>query len=128
MKRFTPGFNLIEVMIALAIAGMVLTPLLILQGTSIGFSARSWRLYDRMVHGYNALVQSVFVPEIVPSLSKKSSLVSLQLNTSAVPEPSSLKDIPLLQLHRLELSWSERSRQKKDILIALTYKQEKAQQ
>lgn len=120
------GFTVVEVLLTLAIIGMVLTPIYILQGGSTRAVAQAGRLYDRVVAGYSMLMETVFIPEAKKDATKKISEPEavLTLSTKTVSEQSSLKNIPALELHHIVIDWSDRRKKKQDRIVAFTFKQE----
>lgn len=122
------GFGLIEVLFSLAIAGMVLTPLIILQGSSSQFAKRTWQRYDRTSYGFSQAVVSYFFPKSAVALVPKKNQFAVQSTVSEPAENSGLADIAYLQIHRMRIANSGRSRKAQDLLIVVTHtpKQEKS--
>lgn len=115
------GFGLIEVLLSLAIAGMVLTPLIILQGSSSQFAKRTWQRYDRISYGFSQAVVSYFFPKNAASLLPKKNQFSQQSTVSQPAENSALADIANLKIHRMRITNAGRSRKAQDLLIVITH-------
>lgn len=120
------GFTIIEVLLALAIVAMVLTPIFILQAGAAQTVSRRSKAYDRFVAAYSFLVSSAFVPEPKEQATKQITNLRVELNyeSKKITANSTLKDIPQLQMNTVSMQWQERNRKKEDKIVAITFKQE----
>lgn len=123
------GFTLIEVLLALSIVAMVLTPLLIMQGGALRSTGLRSRVYDRFSAAYSFLMSTVFVPDQIKNSSQNTQdpRKALRLTTRAI-DSGILKDIPQLQLHTVTFSVQDRRIKKAEKLSAITFNQEVTQE
>lgn len=117
------GFSLIEVLLAVAIVAMVITPIFILQASAARAVGRKAKLYDRIVAGYSFLIECSFIPKPRENDAKKIDQPVVELRYAAT-EPSgksTLAEIPHLMVDRVTINWLERTAKKEDKVIAVRY-------
>lgn len=120
------GFTLIEVMLAVAIVAMVITPIFILQASAAGNVGRKARLYDRIAAGYSFLIECTFIPKPRENDAKKISQPTAELRYGpvAVAKNSELADIAHLVVDQVKINWLDRNSKKEELVMALRYQPE----
>jgi len=116
-KNNAYGFTLTEVLIALAIVGLALSPILILQNRSVlstGVASQGW---DRFSAAYAFLVDKAFVPNVKQerSATKKltTPLTALRYEQRDIPEASALSSIKNITLDQVVVDWRDRGKKRK---------------
>ncbi len=123
------GFTLIEVLLALAMSALVLTPILMLLGTTVPGVARSSRKLGRFLAAKTVLESSIFKSAYDPKYSlKKVAIpeqnVTLSFEQSALDKDERFKAFPGLVKQQVIMEWTERGKKMNDRLITFTYRPE----
>lgn len=120
------GFSLIEVLLATAIVGLAITPLMILQTQGMFRSTRAERIYQRVSKAYYMMLDHAYAQgggTIEPFKgSIKHPRVSFQGTASEIPSSSTLVKIPHLERVEVVSSWKEKQRAKKETMILFRLK------
>jgi prepilin-type N-terminal cleavage/methylation domain-containing protein len=122
------GFTLIEVLLALAIIGLVLTPIFVNQSLISRTASRASRLLTRLFTAKRILVENEFAlaPDAQEMKSEKKmgappTVFTYELRR--IPENSSLKKFKNVWIETV--SWpDERGKKRKQQLVTLLYKSE----
>ena len=124
------GFTLVEVLLAMAIIGLVLTPIFAIQLGVWRSTTRSSQLLARIFAGKKLLVDSEF--ELSPDQREKR--VERKLDRPAttmiyelkkIPENSSLKKFKNVLLESVTMQWVDRQGKKRqERLVTFLYKPE----
>jgi prepilin-type N-terminal cleavage/methylation domain-containing protein len=119
------GFTLIETMLAIALIAMVMTPLMVTQGTIVQAIARISLRLQRIFFAENFFIearadaddQSKF------SMDKKIDLPNTKLvfERKPIDAKSSLAKIDNLVIDRIQASWQDENKQEKEVLVSLQY-------
>jgi prepilin-type N-terminal cleavage/methylation domain-containing protein len=126
--RNRSGFTLVEVMLAMMIAGMVLTPIFLMYSTIMQRVNKSSRGYEMLLLCTNFLHEARQKQESAAqdfSLEKKEIDFDATLTYSlgkGVPQTSSLKSLQGLHQEVVTISWQENGQKKQDQLVAFVYK------
>ena len=123
------GFTLIETMLAMAIAALVFTPILIILSTVIQRVDRFAREFNYVLLGKNLLYEARQKQEPqaqIFSLDKtdidSGATISYVLE-KGVDQKSSLASTQGLHKESVKISWAEQERKKHEQLITFVYKQ-----
>lgn len=126
MIRSSKGFTLIEVLIALAVFALVMTPILVTQTSIVERIARSSHQLARYIAAESLLMENAV-------LRKHDQKVIAQQNVQASPallryqtkEPSeSLKKYKGIVTEQVIIEWTDNKRKRTDTLVCLAFKPE----
>ncbi|HSC25540.1 MAG TPA: prepilin-type N-terminal cleavage/methylation domain-containing protein [Candidatus Babeliales bacterium] len=127
-KSHKNGFTLVEVILSLAITGIVLTPIFMMHEMIMNRVGRSSKAFDYIVLCKNLLYEArqkqdpdaqefslnkteiVFDAELIYTLEKN------------IDQKSSLAALPGLHKELVTVSWTEQDKKKQDRLVTLIYK------
>jgi prepilin-type N-terminal cleavage/methylation domain-containing protein len=127
-KNRKPGFTLIEVMLAMTITALVITPIFLLYETIASRVSVSSRLSDYLVLCKNFLYQARQKQEPAAqtfSLEKKEAEFNVELTYSlekGVNEKSSLASLQGLHAEKVTAAWTEQGKKKQEQLVGFVYK------
>jgi prepilin-type N-terminal cleavage/methylation domain-containing protein len=115
------GFTLIEAMLAIAIIAIVMTPLMITQGTVVQAVANISLRLQRIFFAQNFYTESQAQADDQKkfALDKKVESPSTQLafERKPVDSKSALAKINNLVVDRMQASWSEHNKKQKEVLV-----------
>lgn len=123
------GFTLIEVLLALALATLVLTPILILLGTNVPGVARSSRKIGRFLAAKTILESSIFKSAHDPKYNlKKISIpeqeVTVSYTQTSLEKDEKLKSFAGVVKAQVTMEWTERGKKMNDNLVTFIYRPE----
>ena len=127
-KSHKIGFTLVEVMLAMMIAALTLTPIFLMYATIIRGVNKSSRAYDYIIVCKNFLNEARQKQEPNAqsfSLEKKETDFDATLTYSldkGVGQASALKSLQGLHREKVTISWQEDGRKKEEHLVAFMYK------
>lgn len=127
-KKHKCGFTLVEVMLAMMIAGLVLSPIFSIFASVLQRVNKSSRRYDIAILCKNFLYEARQKQEPEAhefSLEKKEIAFDATLTYSlekGISQTSSLKSLQGLHKETVTISWQENGQKKQDQLIAFVYK------
>lgn len=132
MMRFnnSSGFTLIEVLLALAIIGMVLTPILLIQQIVLRRSSSSANLFSRIIQAKDFLIDQQFenIQESQDVTAEKkitNPATTLIFNSKKLPENSSLKKFKHIKIDSVTMQWTaEQNKKRKEKLVTFSFKPE----
>lgn len=120
------GFTLIEAMMAIALIAIVMTPLIISEGTIVQSVAKVSARLQRIFAAENFFMDArVDAEDKVPfALDKKVDFpgTKLSFERKQIDSKSSLAKIKNLVVDRIEASWDEQNRNQKEMLVSFMYK------
>lgn len=126
-KNHKPGFTLIEVLMAMTITALVLTPIFLIYETVMQRVTVSSQVYDLIVSAKNLLYEARRKQEPQAqsfTLEKKENDVTLIYSLAqAVDQKSSLASLTGLHKEMVTLSWTEQGKKKQEQLVTFVYKQ-----
>ena len=119
------GFTLIETMLAIALIAMVMTPLMITQGTIVQAIARISMRLQRIFFAQNFFIdaRADADDESKFSLDKKidSPSTKLAFERKLIDSKSSLAKVEHLVVDRIQATWEDESKQQNEVLVSLQY-------
>ena len=120
------GFTLAEVMVAVVIIGLVMTPIFVLQGNtfrSINLGARN---LERITSAFLFMAQTSIDKKKEPTstVEKKIGATTLRYQMMELPKESSLKDAKNMYVERVTLTWQEGKKKKEEKIVMLRYRPE----
>ena len=119
------GFTLIEVMLAIALIAMAMTPLLVMQSSAVRAVAKISTRLQRIFLAENFFIEARAEAgdEKNFSLDKKIESLDTQLvfERKSIDSKSSLAKIDNLVLDRIQASWQDNNKQQKEVLVSLRY-------
>lgn len=124
------GFTLIEVLLALAIIGIVLTPIFVIQSIVLRRTSSGAQLFSRIVQAKDLLVDQQFenIQEVQPANAERkitNPATTLIFSSKKVPENSALKKFKHITIDTVTMQWTgvgNKKRQEK--LVTFTYRPE----
>ncbi len=125
------GFTLLETLIAVAIIGVLLSPLLITQGSLLRAVAQQVRAFERILDAKNFLwtarlqAEKQDKPEFTMDKTVPDRQLTLKYQVAPIDKKSALKDFKHVYRERVELTWQQDGRTKKDELVTFVFKPEK---
>lgn len=129
-----PGFTLIEVLLSLAIIGMVLTPIFLIQQLVLRRSSSSAHLFSRLIQAKDFLVDQQFenIQEAQGATAEKKITnppTTLIFSSKKLPENSSLKKFKHIMVDSVTMQWiEERNRKRQEKLVTFSFKPEESKQ
>lgn len=134
MMRFknSSGFTLIEVLLALAIIGMVLTPILLIQQIVLRRSSSSANLFSRIIQAKDFLIDQQFenIQETQEVTAEKKIInppTTLIFNSKKVPENSTLKKFKHIKIDSVTMQWTaDQNKKRQEKLVTFSFKPEEA--
>ena len=127
------GFTLIEVLLALAIIGLVLTPIFLTQSNVLRRSSYASRMLARILAAKKMLIESEFAlaGDAQEFSQQKKIMIPPTLLTyrlRKIPETSALKKFKNVLWESVSFEWTdERGKKKQDQLVTFLYKPEQSQ-
>lgn len=119
------GFTLIETMLAIALIAMVMTPLMITQGTIVQAIARISMRLQRIFFAENFFVEARADAdgESKFSLDKKvdSPSTKLAFERKPIDSKSSLAKIDNLVIERIQATWQDENKSQNEVLVSVQY-------
>lgn len=113
------GFGLVEVMVALAIAALIITPVFVTMSTAIRTVGQRSSRYNRCSDAQNLLIELVsYLHNGIDHAPEKIAGISIN-SESAVP--ATLLSLDGLRMARADISWREGRLDKKDTLAYIYY-------
>lgn len=123
--RNKSGFTLIEAMLAIALIGIVMTPILITQGSVVQAVSRISMRLQRIFFAQNFFIeaQAEADDERKFALDRKVDfpVTRLAFERKPVDGKSSLSKINNLIMDRIEASWTDENKQQKEVLVQFKY-------
>ena len=123
--RNSPGFTLIEAMLSIALIAVVMTPLMITQGSVVQAVSRISLQLQRIFFAENFFVdaQAQAADKKKFSLDKKieDPSTTITFERKAIDAKSSLAKVENVVLDRITASWNEESKKRKEVLVLLHY-------
>jgi prepilin-type N-terminal cleavage/methylation domain-containing protein len=127
-----PAFTLLEVLMALAVFAILITPLFITQGTVVKNVASNTRLVQRIFLAENMLIDARAQDSQAQTFTfdKKIIAPETQLNYSRNPvEKKSVFQIYNgLVTEKVSMSWSDMGQKREDSIVTFLYKPERKKQ
>lgn len=131
-KNKLSGFTLVEVLLALAIIGIVLTPIFLIQQVVLRNSSSSARLFSRLIQAKDFLVDQQFenvqeTQEVNAEHKIANPPTTLIFNSKKIPENSALKKIKHVMIDSVTMQWTdERNKKRQEKLVTFSFKPEEA--
>lgn len=127
--RSNPGFTLIEVLLALAIIGMVLTPIFMIQQMVLRRSSSSAQLFSRLIQAKDFLIDQQFenmqeTKEVTAEKKITNPITALTFNSRKVPENSALKKFKHIMIDSVTMQWTEQNKKRQEKLVTFSFKPE----
>lgn len=126
-KNHKSGFTLIEVLMAMTITALVLTPIFLIYETVMQRVGVSSKAYDMIVLAKKLLYEAHQKQEQHAqtfSLEKTENDITLVYSLAqGVEQKSSLASLIGLHKEMVTLSWNERGQKKREQLVTFVYKQ-----
>ncbi|CAN5167654.1 hypothetical protein BH09DEP1_BH09DEP1_1980 [soil metagenome] len=128
------GFTLIEVLLALAIIGIVLTPIFVVQSIVLRRTSSGAQLFSRIIHAKDLLVDQQFenIQQAQPSSVERKITnppTALAFSSKKLPENSALKKFKNVTLDSITMQWTEAgNRKRQEKLISFTFRPEEQKQ
>lgn len=128
-----PGFTLIEVLLALAIIGLVLSPIFVIQSAVLRSSSKAASLYTRLLNAKDFLIDQQFehADSDQPATTERKVAnppTNLVFSSKKIPENSSLKKFKNIMIESVSMEWTDaqnKKRQEKLVTFAFKPEQEK---
>ena len=126
------GFTLIEVLLALAIIGMVLTPILLIQQIVLRRSSSSANLFSRIIQAKDFLIDQQFeniqeTQEVTAEKKITNPPTTLIFNSKKVPENSALKKFKHIKIDSVTMQWTaDQNKKRQEKLVTFSFKPEEA--
>ena len=126
-KSHKDGFTLIEVIMALAITGLVITPIFILHGTILQRVNRGSIAFDMFLYVKALLVearqkQNPDAQEFTLEKSIAEFNTTTKYVLSKIDQKSSLASLVGLHQELVTINWVEQEEKKQETLVTFTYK------
>ena len=128
--RSARGFTLIEVLLSLAIIGLVLTPIFLIQSTVLRTSSASAHLFTRLMYAKDFLIDQQFEhsQESAPAqaeLKITAPATTLKFDSQKIPENSALKKIKNVMVESVTMEWTDaRNKKRREKLVTFAFKPE----
>lgn len=127
------GFTLIEVLLALAIIGMVLTPIFLIQQMVLRRSSSRANLFSRLIQAKDFLVDQQFeniqeAKEVTAEKKITSPITTLIFNSKKLPENSALKKFKHIMVDSVNMQWTEQNKKRQEKLVTFSFKPEEQKQ
>lgn len=126
-KNKKKGFSLIEALLAIALVGIVLTPLFILQGASLRSVARLSRHLHRIYAAERFLFESqrsvaLNVRQLVLEKKLEDPQTVLKYELRDISKESSLKDVHDIVAEQVTMRWEEDGMWRQDQILNFVFK------
>lgn len=124
------GFTLVEVLLALAIIGIVLTPIFLINQVVLRRSSADARLFSRLIQARDFLIDQQFenMQEAQEAGGQKKITnppTTLTFSSRKIPENSALKKFKHVMIDSVTMQWAgERNKNRQEKLITFTFKPE----
>jgi len=131
MNKVKEGFTLTEVLIAVAMIGLLLSPLFITQGSLLLNIAERSRIFERILKAKNfywvAQQKAAQQEQVEFKLDKKIDNPPMILKYQIVPrsDQSRLKDFKDVYLEFVTIEWKDGNKKREDALVSLIFKPKK---
>jgi prepilin-type N-terminal cleavage/methylation domain-containing protein len=120
-----PAFTLIEVMLAIALTAIVMTPLLITQGSFLRAVARSSDRMERLFLAENNMFDEQALAhgqtKYVHAHTVQDPRTDFLFERMAIDSKSSLAKVRNLVLDRVTIKWQDESKQQQEVLVCFQY-------
>lgn len=131
--RNKPGFTLIEVLLALAIIGMVLTPIFLIQQMVLRRSSAGANLFSRIIQAKDFLIDQQFenMQETQASTAERKITnppTTLTFSSKKIPENSALKKFKHIMVDSVTMQWTEQNKKRQETLVTFSFKPEEQKQ
>lgn len=133
-KNKLSGFTLIEVLLALAIIGIVLTPIFLIQQVVLRRSSSDARFFSRIIYAKDFLVDQQFEnmqeAQEIGATEKKitNPPTTLIFSSKKIPENSALSKFKNVMLDSVTMQWTdERNKKRQEKLVTFSFRPEEVQ-
>jgi prepilin-type N-terminal cleavage/methylation domain-containing protein len=127
-SRNKKGFTLGEVLIAVTIIGLVMTPIYVLEGRTYRAILNATHRLERFIIGTVFMTQTGIEKEKEPHsvVEKKSArpAMNMRYQMMEVPKESLLKDVKNLYLERVTLTWQEGKKKMEETIVMFHHRPE----
>jgi prepilin-type N-terminal cleavage/methylation domain-containing protein len=129
MSRPKKGFTLIEVLLALAIIGMVLTPILMIQSMIVRNTSKYSRLITRILQGKKFLIDSeiALTADLDQSTAEKKVFnpeTSMKYEMNKIPDGSALKKFKRIYKEAVTLQWRDQQGRHQEQIVTFIFRPE----
>lgn len=128
-SRNKSGFTLIEVLLALAIIGIVLTPIFLIQSAVLRRTSAGAQQFSRIIQAKDFLVDQQFenMQETQASTAERKITnppTTLAFSSKKIPENSALKKFKHIMIDSVTMQWTEQNKKRQEKLITFSFKPE----
>lgn len=128
-KNKSSGFTLVEVLLSLAIIGIVLTPIFLIQSLVLRRTSAGARQFSRLMNAKDFLVDQQFeniqeAQEVSAERKITNPPTTLVFSSKKLPENSALKKFKHIMLDTVTLQWTEQNKKRQEKLVTFTFKPE----
>lgn len=128
-KNDSSGFTLIEVLLSVAIVGLVLTPILMVQSMTIRNTGKRARIVDRTFAAKKFLIDSevALAPDADESSSEKkiaNPAMTLRFDLTKPAEGSSIKKFKFIKRATVTSAWVDQTGRHQDRLVTFLFRPE----
>lgn len=131
-SRNKAGFTLIEVLLALAIIGIVLTPIFLIQQLVLRRSSASAQQFSRIIQAKDFLIDQQFenmqeTQEASVERKITNPPTSLIFSSKKIPENSALKKFKHIMIDSVTMQWTgAQNKKRQEKLITFMFKPEES--
>ena len=123
------GFTLIEVLLSLAIIGMVLTPIFLIQSLVLRRTSAGARQFTRLIAAKDFLVDQQFenIQETNTATAEQKITnppTTLLFTSKKLPENSALKKFKHIMVDTVTMQWTEQNKKRQENLVTFMFKPE----
>jgi prepilin-type N-terminal cleavage/methylation domain-containing protein len=120
------AFTLIEVLLAIVIIGLVMTPIFVLEGNTFRSISIGARNIDRITSAFLFMTQTGIDKKKEPTstVEKKIGATNMRYQMMELPKDSSLKDTKNMYVERVTMTWQEGRKKKEETIVMLRYRPE----
>lgn len=122
------GFTLTEVLLAVVLIGLLMTPIYVLQGRAFRSILTAWHRLERYTVAETFMTQTSIEkakdPQAVVDKKIERPATSLRYQLMEVPKESSLKDVKNMYLERVTMTWQEGKKKVEETIVRFRHRPE----
>lgn len=124
-----PGFTLIEVLLALAIIGLVLTPIFLIQSAVLRRTSAGAQQFLRIIQAKDFLIDQQFenMQEAQAATAERKITnppTTLSFSSKKIPDNSALKKFKHIMIDSVTMQWTEQNKKRQEKLVTFSFKPE----